>query len=306
MCRLDAYDSIAVIQCLLFAWENYGSDKITDGDTFLRDTLTFLNERKDSRWISQAWFLKKAAKVFEEITFERTAQVLQNLVYMPEVNYEAEAVLVKLAERYAEAVWDYFGSRLVREAANGENEERFEAVPFQLHELDKELSKNPKLAISKGLLWFGRDRTLFQFRGGRLLSSVFPTCAPEFASALADLVKAGGDSEANFALAIVQNYRGEMSAFSVLKEIVSRFPDDTRKMSEVRAAIDNTGVVTGEFGLAEAWRARRESLKEWLLDERSAVKGFAEKHISELDLMITSEQRRAETEKEMRHRDYDE
>jgi len=47
-------------------------------------------------------------------------------------------------------------------------------------------------------------------------------------------------------------------------------------------------------------------LTEWPVDERPAVKAFAEKHIAELDLMIASEQRRAETEKEMRNRSYDE
>ena len=78
------------------------------------------------------------------------------------------------------------------------------------------------------------------------------------------------------------------------------------KWSGVRASIDSTGVVTGELGFAEAWRAKKESLREWLADERPAVKAFAEKHIAELDLMIASEQRRAEAEREMRNRSYDE
>ncbi|SFH61670.1 hypothetical protein SAMN04515618_101124 [Collimonas sp. OK307] len=39
--------------------------------------------------------------------------------------------------------------------------------------IDKELSKDPQLAISKGLSWFDRDRELFRFRGARLLSSTF-------------------------------------------------------------------------------------------------------------------------------------
>jgi hypothetical protein len=119
------------------------------------------------------------------------------------------------------------------------------------------------------------------------------------------LVKNGGDTEADFALAILQNYRGETSANVVLKEIVSRFPDDPRKMSGVRASIDSTGWVSGEFGLAEAWRAKKESLTEWLADERPVVKAFAERHIAELNLMIASEQRRAEVEREMRNRSYD-
>jgi hypothetical protein len=303
---IDKGDRIAVIECLLFALENYGMEKIADADTLLRDALTFLNDRKDSRWVSEAWFLQKATKFYEELTPERTAQVLQNLGYLSHVNYHVECVLVQLAERQPEAIWDYFGARLAREDEEGEGEERFEAVPFQFHGLEKELSKDPQLAISKGLSWFALDPKLFQFRGGRLLSSAFPNCTPEFAAALAELVKAGGDTEAEFALAIFQNYRGETSTYVVLKEIVSRFPDDVSKMSQVRIAIDNTGVVSGEFGFVEAWRAKKESLTEWLADERPEVKAFAEKHIAELNRVIASEQRRAEAEKEMRNRSYDE
>ena len=76
-------------------------------------------------------------------------------------------------------------------------------------------------------------------------------------------------------------------------------------MDGVRASIDSTGVVSGELGFVEAWCAKKEFLTEWLADERPAVKAFAEKHIAELELMIASEQRRAESESEMRKRSYD-
>ncbi|TKB89734.1 MAG: hypothetical protein E8D41_14190 [Nitrospira sp.] len=303
---IDRGGSVAVIECLLFALEHYGTEKIADADTFVRDALNFLNDRKDPRWVSGAWYLEKVTKFYEELTPERTVQVLQNLGYLRQVNYQVERVLVRIAERQPEAVWDYFGSRLAREAADGDDEERFEAVPFQFHGLEKELSKDPQLAISKGLSWFAQDRELFEFRGGRLLSSSFPNCATEFAAALAELVKAGIDTEADFVLAILRNYCGETSTYVVLKEIVSRFPDDPGKMDGVRSSIDRTGVVSGEFGLAEAYRVKKKSLTEWLADERPEVKAFAEKHIAELNLMIASEQRRAETEREMRNRSYDE
>ncbi|MBI5568761.1 MAG: RelA/SpoT domain-containing protein [Desulfomonile tiedjei] len=303
---VDIGNAQAVIECLLFALKHYGTAKITDADALLRDALTFLNDRQDSRWVSRAWFLRKAPKFYKEVTPETTAQVLQNLAYVHQVNFDVEGVLVGFAERELEALWDYFGRRLDREAAYGDDEEDFEAVPFQFHGLEKELSKDPQLAIGKGLSWFVQDRRLFRFRGGHLLSIAFPNCSPEFAAALADLVKAGGDMEADFALAILQNYRGETSTYVVLKEIVSLFPQDPRKMTEVRISIDSTGIVSGDFGLAEAWRAKKESLTEWLADERPVVKAFAEKHIAELDRMIASEYRSAEAEREMRNRIYDE
>lgn len=303
---IEKGDQEAVSNCMLYALEYYGTEKVPDADTFVRDALTFLNDRKDPRWVSQAWFLQNLTKFYEELTSERTAQLLKNLDYLYKINYQAERILVRLAERQPAAVWDYFGTRLTREAADGDDEERFEAVPFQFHGLEKELSKNPQLAISKGLSWFAQDRTLFQFRGGRLLSNTFPNCSSEFAAALADMVKAGGDTEADFALAILQNYHGATSSHVALKEVVARFPDDASKLSEVQASIDSVGVTSGEFGLAEAWRAKKESLREWLTDERLAVQAFAEKHIADLDRMIASERRHAESRKEMRKRDYEE
>lgn len=269
---IEKDNRMAVIECLPFAIEHYGTEKISDVDMFLRDALNFLNDRKDASWVSGAWFLGKTTKFYEELTPDRTVQILQNLSYLPQVNYQVERVLVRIAERQQEAIWDYFEARLARDEEYGEGEERFEAVPFRFHELEKELSKDPQLAIRKGLSWFSRNPDLFQHRGGRLLSITFPNCSPEFTTALTDLVKAGGDVEAEFALSILKNYHGETSTHVVLKEIVSRFPDDNIKMNNVRRSIEKFGVVSGTYGIVEAWQTRKESLTEWDEDARPSVK----------------------------------
>ena len=217
----------------------------------------------------------------------------------------AGLAFVQIRETEQQRLDEVITTRLARKSEDGD-EERFEAVPIEFHGLETVLSKDPQLAISKGLVWFAQDRELFRFRGGSLLSRAFPNCTPEFAAALAELVKAGGDTEADCSLAILQNYLGETSTDVVLQEIVSRFPHDERKMDGVRISINSTGVVSGEFGLAEAWRVKKESLMQWLTDERRAVKVFAEKHIAELDRMIASERRRVKAEREMRDRSQDE
>jgi ppGpp synthetase/RelA/SpoT-type nucleotidyltranferase len=305
---IEKVDSIAVNECLLLALEHYGTERIADVDAFLRDAFTYLNDHKETRWVFNAWFLQKATKFYDELTPEVTKQFLQNLGYLSKVDFRVEPILVRLAERQPEVIWDYFGARLTRDSdtRDSEEESRFEAIPFRFHVLEKELSKDPQLAISKGLSWFVQDPKLFRFRGGRLLSITFPSCTMKFAATLAEFVKTGKATEADFALAILQNYNGEPSTYSVLKEIVFQFPDDALKMNEVKISIDNTGVVRGELGFAESWRANKESLTEWLTDERPAVKAFAEKHIVELDLKIASEQRSAEAKIEMRIRSYDE
>jgi hypothetical protein len=215
----------------------------------------------------------------------------------------AGLAFVRIRETEQQRLDDVMTTRLARKPADGD-EEQVELVPVEFQGLEAVLSKDPELAVRKGLAWFAQDRAEFPFRGGTLLRRAFPTCTPKFAAALGELVKAGGDTEADFSLAILQNYLGSTSADGVLKEIVSRFSHDDRKMGGVRININSAGVVSvsGEFGLAEAWRVKKESLTRWLTDERQAVKAFAEQHIAELDRMIVSERRRVEVERELRER----
>lgn len=49
------------------------------------------------------------------------------------MNYQSEQVLIRLAERQPEAIWDYFEAQLSKKAAKGEDEDRFEAVPLRFH-----------------------------------------------------------------------------------------------------------------------------------------------------------------------------
>ncbi|MBH0196304.1 MAG: PilZ domain-containing protein [Nitrospira sp.] len=179
-----------------------------------------------------------------------------------------------------------------------------ELVPFEFQGLEAVLSKDPALAINKGLAWFAQDQAEFRFRGGNLLRRAFPTCTPEFAAALGEFIKAGSHAEADFSLALLQNYLGLTSTDSILKEIVSRFPQDDRKLGVVRAIINSTNATSasGEFRIADAWRVKQESLSHWLTDERQTVIAFAEQHLAELDRMIVAERRRVEVERERRER----
>ena len=217
----------------------------------------------------------------------------------------AGLAFVRIRETEQQRLDDVFTSRLARKSEDGD-EELFEAVPVESQELEKILSKDPQLAISKGLSWFAQDREQFRFRGGELAQQSVSQLPPGIRCRACRVSQSGGDTEADFSLAVLQNYPGETSTYVVLKEIVSRFSHDDRKMSGVRISIDSIGVVSGEFGLADAWRVKKESLRGWLTDERQAVKAFAEKHIAELDRMIAAEWRRVEAERAMRNRSNDE
>lgn len=300
---LEANDDLAVIECALLCMEQFGSGKVVGEEQFFADAFAYLNQHRDNRWVGGAWFLhKETSKFFDSLTAERSKFLLDNLFWVSRINHQVERLLTRIAERRLEDVWDYFGRRMERE--NMEGSEPFDAVPFSFHGLEKALGLDPALAIAKGLSWYKSSKRLFRFRGGRILSNSYPHCTSEFAAALTAAVDKGDPEIADFTLAILQNYEGEESTHEVLKAIVVRYPDDDHKLSSVRIVIDNTGVVSGEYGMADAYRIRKDMMKKWLLDAHPEVRQFAEDHIRELDNAIASETRRAENDSAMRRLEF--
>jgi ppGpp synthetase/RelA/SpoT-type nucleotidyltranferase len=296
-----AKDDIAVIECLLFSMEESESDKVPPSNNFFRPALEYLTEKNDARWIHGAWFLNTTKGFFEHLSADDASLLLRNLTAVARIDHESERLLGLIAESHLEGVWKYFGDRLSHEASK-ESDEKYEAVPYGFHRLENNLSRDAALAVSYGRAWFAKSGELFRFRGGRLLSAAFPHCTEEFALALTGLILNGNDTDADFILGIMENYHGEPSTHEVLKLIVNRYPQDQSKLSRVKISFDNTGVVSGEFGMVEAYRAKKESILTWANDPRPEVRKFSETHAAELDFRIVAEQKRADESIEMRRR----
>ena len=116
-------------------------------------------------------------------------------------------LLTQVAKHRPALVWECFASRLAMKKEN--SSDRYEAIPYQFHELQEELSKDPKLAVEFGRKIFEENSRLFRFRAGRLLSIAFPSCPPNFAEELAKLADEGTEKDAEFILAVMENYHGE-------------------------------------------------------------------------------------------------
>jgi hypothetical protein len=300
---IEVADDVAVIEMLLWSMEHIDDGTVVGVIGLFRTALTYLNSQKDTRWVRVAWFLPKTGVFFAKLEDSDVQLLLDNLVRLEKIEYQAERILERIAERDLEAVWNYFGKRVAVEEG-AKTEVRFDAVPFRFHGLEKQLSRDPALAISKGLGWYSQDPKLFQFRGGRLVSNAFPSCTPEFAQALADLVDRGDEAATEFALAILQNYEGQEATHTVLKRVVARYPADEKKLARVRICIDNTGVVSGEQGFANALRTRKALMEKWLDAAEPKVVEFAQTHIRELDLSIAGEHKRAEDRTALRRLEY--
>jgi hypothetical protein len=129
---------------------------------------------------------------------------------------------------------------------------------------------------------------------------------PELEQLLSELVVSGQEGSPRFVGDLMRAYRGSPATHEILKLVVDAVPEGDRTLTSVAIALESTGVVSGEFGMREAYQRKKTELQPWLADPRRRVKAFAESLDRELDRMIAAEQRRSEDDLEARKRRYGE
>src|SRR5262249_46879638 len=302
---IAANDDRAVEQCILYAMENGPGNGVPSNSEFFNLALKHLTAKKNIRWLYSAWFAQRSLPFLDALTPEEAKALLDTFLVVPKIEFQVERILCQIARKHLALIWEFFGQRLKTRATH-EGEDHYEAFPYQFHGLEKELSRDVALAVSTVRRWYAEDSTVFRFLGGRLLSTAFPEFGPEIAHALGELVTNGTSADADFVLAVMENYRGEHRTHEVLKRVVAKYPDDQNKLTGVIISFDNTGVVSGEFGFVDAIRRKKAAMEPWLADQRPEVRTFAETYMRQADLRIADEQRRAETRKALRELEYDE
>ena len=176
----------------------------------------------------------------------------------------------------------------------------FDAIPYKLHKLKEPLSKHPEQAVKAIKSWYDDDYGMFIYRGARLLHNIFPDFSKPFESELLKLVRVGNETNIKFVLAILRNYEGQPFLHEVCKEIIRVVPEQSSLLGEVAVVLMNTGVVMGEFGLAEAYERKIDEVRDWLTDPDEKVQSFVKQYIEDLKKMSTGERRRSEEEIELR------
>jgi hypothetical protein len=258
--------------------------------------LDVLTKLKDAQWIFEVWYRKEASHLFAVMDTDGIEHVFRNLLVLNSIDYQAEEVLYDIAQRFPERVIRFLTERIAIEAQSQSNNDAsdFDAIPFEFHKLEEPLSKIPGAAVRSVLEQYRADPTLFAYRGAVLLKNIFPTFSEEFEAELLQLVREGGESNLEFVLGVLRNYHGEFFVHRLCKEIVKAVDSDSSLLNEVTIALETTGVVSGEFGMAEAYDRKRQEVLDWLSDPNEKVKAFAKRYVADLEQMRVAETKRAE------------
>lgn len=277
---------------------------------FLR-ALSRLTELKDANWVRDIWFRKEAKEIVAELSQKERSEVLKNLRLLPQIDYQAEDVLAVIAKCEPLDVVEFFCARLYEPdehaPALAEKEGlRYEELPFQFHSLQDPLSSVPQMVVQKVLDCYRKDSSHFYFRGAKLLQIIFPQFSEAFQGALIRLVREGGDTELEFVAGVLRAYSGETFIHPVARELIKRLPSGSPLVTEVEIALLSTGVVSGEYGMADAYERKRLEVLDWLQDPDDRIRTFAIEYISELEAMRDSERMRAEESITLRKFNYGE
>ena len=284
---------------------NYAEGKEFLLGGLLMPAIETLTSHSDTRWIWDTWFRRESKAVIQSLDESGIDQILENLLHVKKIDYHADAILSLIAERYPRKIFEYFTRRLKAEK-KGEISGIFDGIPYELHKLKEPLSKNPEQAVEVIRSWYDGDYGMFIYRGARVLRIIFPDFSKPFESELLKLVRVSGETNIEFVLAILRNYEGEPFLHEVCKEIIGVVPEESSLVGEVAVVLMNTGVVMGEFGLAEAYERKIDQVRDWLTDPDEKVQSFAKQYIEDLKKMSAAERRRSEEEIELRKHQFGE
>jgi ppGpp synthetase/RelA/SpoT-type nucleotidyltranferase len=253
------------------------------------------------RWVDQTWWVWKSAYA-AQLSDVETDHVLDLLADIPELGSHAEWILAAIAAVNPAKALSCLGRRIEAETQRVAGQ-RYEAVPFSVSRLDDALAGHPALVVEHARGWF-KGQDYFEYSGGRLLHHVYPDLAP--IEALLLPFAAGSDEDRQFLLRALRAFDGDPSIDGVCRALVDSSDAGSEVWRDVELAINNHGIVSGEFGMVEADNAKKGMLQTWLTDERPKVRQYAEGHILALDRQIASERRRAVEALNLRKRHYGE
>lgn len=268
--------------------------------------LRELTKRGDARWAQDIWHSREFRRLVQELQPPDRNELLQGLRFLDTIDYRAEEILFGIAKYDPKGVLEYLLARLRHEREERQRQAhdaadslgtRYEAIPYRFHKLNEPLSKIPGEIVQAVRKDFElEDAAMFTYRGARLIKAVFPDFGEDIEGRLLRLAVSGDASDISFVLAVLRTYDGSAAIQAVCKAVVEVVPERSQTWNEVAAAIETTGVVMGEYGIANAYERKKGEIAPWKDDANPRVRAFAHWLIEGLDRMIEGEKKRTDEE----------
>ncbi len=295
---VDAAEAIsedrAVFGCISTIARRDGPETAEFLKNVLLRVVAYATAKEEPRWVFSWLPTTSPSPTIALLSVTEAEAILDSLVGCPKLVYVFERFLGEIAQRNADLVLRFFGKRLAKCSREGWKRD-YDAVPHRLEgSLRTALAANPEALLAVAHEWFQQDQRAFELFGGQLVAAVFPEYAPELEAALRVYVDDGNTDGVSFVVTVMRSYKGQRFLDPLAKELVARLPEGHELLGSVEIALEQTGVLHGEFGRVEHLRAHQARVAEWREDPRESVRSFADQYVRQLANVISAEQRRSE------------
>ncbi|MDE0206118.1 MAG: RelA/SpoT domain-containing protein [Candidatus Tectomicrobia bacterium] len=280
-----------------------------DNPGFWRDEiffpcLTVLQQAESHGWIDRSWHQQGHNSLFANLSADQCSVVLKAMLGMPRVDYQSEQILKSIASTKHQMVLDWLGRRVGIAAQDSSS--NFEGTPFSFQSLHEALQPHPRSVISLVREWYDRGDGYGRWVTSRFLSQIYPNFEEPLPTVLLDIVDNADTEDLTFLASSLQGFDGRAGLLPVLRAILASAAANDEVSQVVYRVLLETGIMTGEFGAAQTYQAKADQLAPWLSDENSRVAEFAARAIHKFEMMVASENRRAQEEIAMRRLRYGE
>ena len=278
-----------LIEILLTVCKNYKCKK-SKISQFIKIIKKF-TENDYFDWPQRVSFMME--DISKDFSKEDYKIILGNLVNKKDIGYDTEKILMNISEKHPEEIISFFHQR-VKLSKSGEN--LIDSIPYKFQIIQEQLSKNIDIIVPKILEWLKEDDWKYKWEGGHLFNIIFPTIDNKFKEILISIVKEKDLDKLNSIFWILDKYRGNSDVLNIVHEIIKNFKVTNKIRNRLFSILSQTGVVTGEYGLANAYKNKIEEIKLWLSDENSEVVKFTQGYINYLENAIKYEKARVDQE----------
>ena len=249
--------------------------------------LSVLKKSGNHDWVDRSWCQPGSETFFANLTANQSRIVLEAMVSIDHFGFEAEQILTSIATVHHQMVLDWLGKRISiapREASHNE----FDVIPFFFENLHEALQPHPRDLIASMREWFDRDDGQWELHVSDFLSRIYPNFEEPLPSMLLNFVESADAKDLAFVVSSLQGFGGRAELLPVLWAILASDVATDDIEGAVLEVLNETGVMRGEFGVAQTYQTKADLLRPWLDDANKRVAAFAAREIPSFERVAAS------------------
>ncbi len=232
----------------------------------------------------------------------------RSMVNSINLEWHSQELLLAIGKIDIKLVFEVFKKRIRRDESKKIRQQkrrlgggRYDPIPYHLNPDFKEFVSSHPLYVPTMAKWVENmtwEWSIYNWNVSHFLQRM----EGSFTDILMSLVQKG--DEDNLMKAARSLHSLEHADLKVCMEIVKR-TNNRRIISQIDSVVYSTGVVSGEYGLAQAYENKAQQLEKYAKDKNQRIKKFALRMIKNFKASALTETRRTDEEHEIRKMDFE-